>query len=99
MDNPFRRGLNFAIAYSKWAKAGKPLRTDEQIFKLYDDYCSKCPLDAFIKKGPDRGICDKCGCHIKRVSASEDKVNMLAWPTEGCKDGVFPPDVEQPNKP
>ena len=93
-----KKGLNFTIAYAKWAIAGKPLRNDEYIFELYDKYCSVCPSNLFILHSPGRGECDECGCHIKRVSASKDDLNKLAWPTEGCPEGYFKADIDEPEE-
>jgi len=96
MASFIKKGLNFTLAYTKWALAGKPLRNDEYIFQLYDDFCAQCPTKKFIQQRKDQGECDECGCHIKRISASEDDLNKLAWPTEGCPDGHWKPDVDEP---
>lgn len=88
-----RRGMNLMVAYHKWTKAGKPLRNDEYIFALYDDHCSVCPEKLFILHSPGVGECDDCGCKIKRVSAEEDELNKLAWPTEGCPYGHWKADI------
>lgn len=90
-----RKGINFARAYSKWAMAGKPLRDDEYIKELYS-ICQDCPTKKFIELAKGRGECDECGCHIKLISASEDSLNKLAWPTEGCPDGHWDADIDEP---
>jgi hypothetical protein len=94
MSNLIRRGLRLAIAYARWTKAGKPLRNDEYIFSLYDEHCAPC--EWFNQTDADRGTCLLCDCHIKRVSASQDRFNKLAWPTEGCVDGRWTQDIDEP---
>lgn len=95
MPNFIKKGLNFARAYTKWTLAGKPLRDDEYIFHLFN-ICENCPTKKFIQQGKDRGECNECGCHVKRISASEDDLNKLAWPTECCPDGHWKSDVDEP---
>ena len=90
-----KKGMHFARAYAKWALAGKPLRDDEYIFALYD-ICKDCPSKAFIKYSDTEGECDECSCHIKRISASEDTLNKLAWPTESCPAGHWKADIDEP---
>lgn len=94
MASFIKKGINFAIAYSKWVAAGRPLRDDEYIFDLFDNHCSGCPL--FIRHSATQGECDECGCHIKRISAHEDDFNKLAWPTEECPEGYWDSDVDGP---
>lgn len=91
-----KKGVNFARAYWKWQAAGKPLRDEEYIFELYDNHCAGCPF--FIKHKENEGECDSCGCHIKRVSAEEDSMNKLAWPTEECPEGYWDSDVDEPEE-
>lgn len=91
-----KKGFNFARAYAKWALAGKPLRDDKYIFELYDNFCTQCPTKKFIEHEPGRGECDECGCHVKRISSGLDHLNKLAWPTEGCPDGHWNADIDEP---
>lgn len=91
----FKKAKNFTLAYAKWALAGKPLREDAYIFDLYDNFCLQCPTKKFIQISEGVGECDECGCHIKRVSSTEDDLNKLAWPTEGCPDGHWSADVDE----
>lgn len=95
MPNFIEKGVNFARAYVKWVAAGKPLRDDDYIYYLYDNFCSQCPTHKFVQQTPDHGECDECGCHIKRVSTSIDTRNKLAWPTEGCPDNHWPADIDK----
>ncbi len=94
MAGLIKKGVNFARSYVKWAKAGKPLRDDKYIFELYD-ICSHCPTNKFIPQKEGQGECDECGCHVKRISSSEDQLNKLAWPTEECPDGHWKSDIDE----
>jgi hypothetical protein len=91
-----KKGFNFARAYVKWATAGKPLRDDEYIFEIFDNHCGGCELFIPTNKEKTHGECDSCGCIIKRVSASDCELNKLAWPTEGCPEGLWPADIDEP---
>lgn len=95
MISLFKKARNFTVSYIRWALAGKPLRSDEYIFDLYDNFCSQCPTKKFIEISKGIGECDECGCHVKRVPSEEDDFNKLAWPTEGCPDGHWPSDIEE----
>lgn len=89
--------MNFARAYARWVAAGKPLRDDEYIFEIFDNHCAGCEFFIPSKKKPDtHGECDSCGCHIKRISASKDKLNKLAFPTEGCPEDFWLADIDEP---
>ena len=92
------KGMNFARAYVRWVKAGNPLRSDEYIFQLYDDFCVQCPTKKFIQLSEGVGRCDECSCHILRASTADTKMNKLAWPTEGCPDGHWQADVDAKEK-
>ena len=72
-------------ARSKWIAAGRPLRTDERIAEIWDNYCSKCD-----KREADK--CSMCGCFIRRHGTI---LNKLAWGTERCDLGCW--EVEIPN--
>ena len=94
MTDFIRKGLKFARAYWKWAAAGKPLRSEEYIYELFDKHCAPCPF--FKKETETQGECKSCGCAIKRVPPDEDQVNKLAWPTERCPEGFWTEDIDPP---
>ena len=93
--NFIKKGVRFLKSYTKWVLAGKPLRSDKYIFELYD-ICKNCPSNAFIQFKENEGTCDECDCRIKRISASEDDLNKLAWPTEKCPLNHWKSDVDEP---
>lgn len=90
LPNIMVQGKNYAIAYSKWTLAGQPLRSDAKIAQLFDECCSKCPDDRFVKVSDTSGRCKDCGCWVKRHGT---KKNKLAWPTERCPYGHFTNEV------
>lgn len=98
MAGLIKKGVNFTWAYAKWVIAGKPLRDDKYIFELYDTHCSGCDFFIPHKKKKNQGECDSCGCHIKRISAEEDDLNKLAWPTEGCPEEFWDADIGEPEE-
>lgn len=90
MPGLIKKALNLGMASIKWIRAGRPLRSDEYIFELYDK-CKTCP--EFKEYSEGFAECKQCGCVLKRISASKDKMNKLAWPTEGCPLGHWKADV------
>ena len=62
-----------------WQKAGKPVRSDEEIFRIFTEVCSKC--EHFNKKSEKLGSCKVCGCYLKPKGLS---FNKIAWATTTC---------------
>lgn len=76
----------------KWKKAGKPMRTKEEMERIYS-ICSKCPL--FQKdEGWVPGY-DKCGVCQCNLHPTAKKLNKIAWGTTHCPDN--PPKWGQEN--
>jgi len=63
----------------KWYKAGKPIRSDKEIFRIFTEICSKC--EHFNKKSEKLGSCKVCGCYLKPKGLS---FNKIAWATTTC---------------
>jgi len=63
----------------KWQKAGKPVRSDKEIFRIFTEICSKC--EHFNKKSEKLGSCKVCGCYLKPKGLS---FNKIAWATTTC---------------
>lgn len=59
---------SFAKSYKEWTDNRKPLRTDEEVERIYNDICEPCE---FFKKGR----CDLCGCNLK---------TKIKWQTTKC---------------
>ena len=80
----------FADAHKKWVNAGKPLRSAEEISKIYYEQCAKCPEI-------DHNTCSLCGCKLKPKG---NTLNKIAWATEECPLKKWLPtvDVEEEEK-
>lgn len=63
---------------AKWTKAGKPLRTQEEMDKLFT-ICNSCPQ--YKKYSDHDGQCSVCGCNIKKEGTF---LNKIAWGTTRC---------------
>lgn len=67
---------------SKWVEAGKPTRTKEEIFKIFE-ICSGNTCGHYQKISEDHGKCGLCGCHLKRYASN---FNKAAFKTSYCPD-------------
>lgn len=67
-----------------WIKAGKPLRGDEEIKRIFTEHCLPC--EHFNKKSEKLGVCGLCGCRLKPKGVN---LNKLAWSTTKC--AALPP--------
>ncbi len=72
------RGWNFAAAMARWALAGMPRRTQEQI-DVRLAICQACPA-------LQNDHCTKCGCACVE---NNRLINKLSLSTEKCPDGKW----------
>ena len=80
---PFiKRVFNFKAEHNTWAKAGKPVRSQERIYEIYHDHCEPC--EHFNGKS-----CVICGCYINTGT----NFNKILWATTKCPDD--PPKWEE----
>ena len=74
--------ISLAKRYAKeremWVRAGKPLRSPEEIERIFR-ICSGCPF--FFADSSVSGSCSICGCHIKKRGKL---MNKAAWATTEC---------------
>ncbi len=70
------RGWNFATAMARWALAGMPRRTPEEIAARLE-ICQSCEFLA-------GDHCSKCGCACVE---NNQLINKLALSTEKCPEG------------
>lgn len=71
-----KRICGYRKAVKKWTAAGKPVRTDEEVQRIYKEHCSEC--EHFNTKGS----CQICGCRVdKSAGALTNKIRMA---TENC---------------
>ncbi len=73
-------GLNFLSAVARWKLAGSPVRSQEQVSKLYK-ICQACPFMVRSKSGET--ACGKCGCPVNNRTDEPTK-NKLALASEAC---------------
>jgi hypothetical protein len=73
--------FSYAKEKSKWSRAGKPLRSDEEIIRIFDTKCKPCPY--FNPTGETTGSCKICRCFLKREG---HEINKIAWATTECPD-------------
>lgn len=69
-----QRAVRFAAATGKWAMAGCPLRTEEQITAILESHCQPCPEFTGHE-------CRLCGC---KTNDKKRLMNKLALATEHC---------------
>lgn len=66
------------VAHAKWAKAGMPTRSAEDIAKVFA-ICRTCIY--FAEASPTRGHCKICGCGLAAAGGLGNKISMA---TEHC---------------
>lgn len=76
----------YGTAVKKWVDAGKPLRTDEEIVRIYDEICVPC--EHFKEDS-----CGLCGCRLKRDVANA--TNKIAMATEECPINKWGPVTDE----
>lgn len=69
---------NYAMAVRRWVANGKPVRSQEEIDRLFEEHCSKCEMF-------EDGVCRSCGCSVS--SGDFPLTNKLAMKTEVCPMG------------
>ena len=71
----FNLAYRYTRALSRWIKAGRPVRSEEEIKRIFEDFCKPC--EAY-----EEGTCRYCGCHVNLVKAAP--LNKIAMATEEC---------------
>jgi len=94
MPSSWTRMKSYADAYIHWNLAGRPLRIQEKIDLIFNEYCKKCNMY-------NGYACKICGCYINQ----RKYLNKIAWATTRCpanppqwveEDGFTPAVIEQP---
>ena len=65
---------------SKWVAAGKPVRSPEEIERIFN-ICEKNTCGYYEKKSEKTSKCNFCGCYLKKKSNS---FNRISWSNLGC---------------
>jgi hypothetical protein len=71
----FNLAFRYTRALSRWIKAGRPVRTEEEIRRVFKTYCESC--EAY-----EEGRCRYCGCHVNLLNLAT--LNKIAMATEEC---------------
>lgn len=72
---------HYAIAVTKWFKAGRPVRSDEEVEQLLE-ICKSC--EHYDEK---KSRCNICGCRLNLSQLAE--FNKLRMATEHCDKGKW----------
>jgi hypothetical protein len=76
--------LNLAFRYtralSRWIRAGRPVRSEEEIKQIFEIFCLPC--EAYEEP---TSSCLYCGCRVNRTQAA--MMNKIAMATEECPLG------------
>lgn len=86
MPGIVKRGMNYGRAMTRWAKAGYPTRTQDEIDALLK-ICHACDQFNHAEQA-----CAKCGCNINRQQSGWK--NKLSAATEACPLKKWGPSTE-----
>lgn len=78
----FQRGWSYAKALARWAAAGRPRRSQEEITEILI-VCRACPYFRPGSKSTDNGHCKLCGCGLSEKNQVTNKAMMA---TENCPE-------------
>ncbi len=79
------RVLTFAEATAQWIAAGRPVRDEAEVLRIYDDICGRCDRRE-ATDDPGVSWCQQCGCRLGRGGQVLNKI-LLA--TEHCPLGKW----------
>lgn len=77
------RAASFAQATAHWIAAGRPVRDEAEVVRIYDEACGPCDRRE-ATDDPDVSWCRQCGCRLGRGGQVLNKI-LLA--TEHCPLG------------
>jgi len=76
------RAYRYTRALSRWIKAGRPVRSEPDIRRIFETFCEPCEA-----RDPERSFCLHCGCRVNlSLSAMTNKIAMA---TEECPIGLW----------
>ena len=64
------------LAVAKWVKAGRPVRSDDEVERIFRTHCRPC--SRFV---PQSRVCRICGCYLDGDTPVTNKIKMA---TEHC---------------
>ena len=66
--------LSYGLALRRWIAAGRPVRADEEVQRIYEMICEPCAYFSRHKK-----YCKICGCQVRsNGSAFTNKIRMAS---------------------
>ncbi len=78
--NLMKLAYRYTRALSRWIKAGRPVRGENEILGIFTTYCQECEsLDR------EYGRCTVCGCHAVNL---RDSLSVKAEKLEGSSGGI-----------
>ena len=72
-----RLTYNYTRALFRWIKAGRPVREENEIIKIFETTCKQC--EAFEE---ENSSCQHCGCRVNTKKVAP--LNKIAMTTEEC---------------
>jgi len=79
-QNIFNQTYRYVRALARWIKAGRPVRDEAEIKRIFESFCEPC--EDYIE-----GHCRYCGCHVNLLTAAP--LNKIAMATEECPLGKW----------
>ncbi|MCL2623691.1 MAG: hypothetical protein FWD31_08510 [Planctomycetaceae bacterium] len=73
----FNRTYHYARALSRWIKAGRPIRDEAEIERIFETCCKPC--EAYDATS---STCGYCGCRVNCIKVAP--LNKIAMATEEC---------------
>jgi hypothetical protein len=70
----------YGSALRRWLGQGMPVRTDEEVARIYGEMCQPCEYFSTAKKN-----CKICGCRLSRGGIAV--TNKIRMGTEHCPKG------------
>ena len=67
----------YTRALYRWIKAGRPVRSEEEIRRIFETFCEPCEA-----RDVESSSCLHCGCRVNRMQAA--MLNKIAMATEEC---------------
>lgn len=73
-----QRAINYTNALRRWVANGRPVRSQEEIDRIFEEHCKGCEMF-------DGKMCKSCGCNVGQGDFPLN--NKLAMKTEVCPMG------------
>ena len=81
------RAYHYARALSRWIKAGRPVRDEAEISRIFETCCKPCEAYDVASSS-----CLHCGCRVNILKAAP--LNKIAMATEECSLGKWEKEIE-----